>query len=453
MNRRAAFWPAAAAFVVVMLGTTLPTPLYPLYARAFGFGEILVTIIFAAYALGVIAGLLLFGRLSDEIGRRRVLLPALMLSALSAIAFLLARGVPAMFIGRLLSGLSAGIFTGCATAMLVELADEQHRNVATVLAVAANLGGLALGPLLAGLLAEYASFPLRIPYAVDLALLLPVTLGFLFVPETVANPKRRAYLRLQRIRIPPEIRAVFVRAAIVGCCGFAVAGVFSAVAPSILSSVLHVAGPAAAGTLVFLFLGTAAAGQFAVKALPRRGAFRSACAVLVVGLGLLAWAVAAHSPELLFLSAAVAGFGEGLTVSFGLVQINKRVKERRGEVISSYFVILYLGLIAPVVGLGILSTLIGLSLAAEVFCAVIGATVAGVMLTVAKTSAMEDKHAHPHEHDGVEHEHPHEHLEHEHEHKHASGEVHSHVHRHDEHEHAADGSQNPVHSELHDHED
>src|SRR5437588_5869735 len=123
-----------------MLGTTLPTPLYPIYQRQFGFSELLITVIFATYAASVIGGLFLFGRLSDDVGRRPLLFPGLALSALSAVAFLLAGGVLPMLAGRVLSGLSAAIFTGTATAAMVDLAPPKDRLRATTLAVAANLG-------------------------------------------------------------------------------------------------------------------------------------------------------------------------------------------------------------------------------------------------------------------------------------------------------------------------
>jgi MFS family permease len=108
----AGFAAAAYAFAVTMVGTTLPTPLYPLYQQRYGFSELTITIIFATYAAGVIAALLLAGRLSDETGRRPVLLAGLAFSALSAIAFLLADGLALLLVGRILSGISAGIFTG-----------------------------------------------------------------------------------------------------------------------------------------------------------------------------------------------------------------------------------------------------------------------------------------------------------------------------------------------------
>ncbi|MEA2248680.1 MAG: hypothetical protein QOH46_3209, partial [Solirubrobacteraceae bacterium] len=155
---------AGFALTIAMLGTTLPTPLYALYRERFGFSELMITVIFATYAAGVIASLLLFGRLSDQVGRRRMLLPGLALAALSAIAFLIADGLALLLVGRVLSGLSAGIFTGTATATLMDLAAPERRARATLVATVANMGGLGCGPLLAGLLSEWAGSPLRLVF-------------------------------------------------------------------------------------------------------------------------------------------------------------------------------------------------------------------------------------------------------------------------------------------------
>jgi MFS family permease len=219
-RRRAA--PAAAAFAlaITMLGTTLPTPLYPLSRERFGFSELMVTVIFATYAAGVIAALLFFGRLSDEVGRRRMLLAGLALSALSAGAFLLADSLAPLLVGRVVSGLSAGIFTGTATATLVDLAAPERRGRATLTATAANMGGLGCGPLLAGILAEWAASPLRLPFWVDLALLVPAVVGLCAMPETVAV-KDRPRLRPQGLTVPAAMRATFIQASIAGFAGFA----------------------------------------------------------------------------------------------------------------------------------------------------------------------------------------------------------------------------------------
>jgi MFS family permease len=120
--RSTAYLGAAGAFAVCMAGTTLPTPLYGLYQEQLGFSELIVTVVFAVYAFGVIGALLLAGNVSDTVGRRPVLLTGLGLAALSAACFLLEGGLPLLYLGRFLSGLSAGLFTGTATAYVMELA-------------------------------------------------------------------------------------------------------------------------------------------------------------------------------------------------------------------------------------------------------------------------------------------------------------------------------------------
>ena len=370
-----------------MLGTTLPTPLYPIYQREFGFQSFLVTAIFATYAFGVIAGLLLFGHLSDRIGRKRLLIPGLVLSALSAAAFLTAHGLPAILLGRALSGFSAGIFTGTATATLVELAGEGRRTVATTLAVAANIGGLGTGTLLSGLLAQYAPSPLRLPFAVDLALLVPALAGVALAPETVKHAGQRFSLSVQRLRVPAEIRGVFIRAAITGACGFAVSGVFSAVVPSFLAQILHEPNHAVPGALVFALFLTSAIGQIAVSRAPKRYALTAACAALLAGILMLAGAIWLRSIPVLFAAAVVAGFGQGLGIGFGLAEINEEVHERRGEVSSTYFVVLYVGLALPVMGVGLLSEAAGLATAGLIFCAIVSAAVAAVMISLPKMQA------------------------------------------------------------------
>src|SRR5262245_5034866 len=212
LGRRGGFAATAYAFVVVMLGTTLPTPLYPTYREEFGFSELTVTVIFATYAVGVIAALLLFGGLSDQIGRRRILLPGVAFSALSAVVFLTANDTGPLLVGRLLSGLSAGIFTGTATAALLDFAPPDGRSRATLVATAANMGGLACGPLLAGLLSQFAGSPLRQTFFVDLALLAPAAVLVWAMPETVQR-EGTVRVRPQRLRVPPGVRRVFVRAA------------------------------------------------------------------------------------------------------------------------------------------------------------------------------------------------------------------------------------------------
>jgi MFS family permease len=250
-----------------MLGTTLPTPLYGLYRQRFGFSELTITVIFATYAAGVIAALLLFGRLSDEIGRRPVLLGGLACSALSAVAFLLANGLGVLLLGRVLSGLSAGIFTGTATATLVDLAPPDRRGKATLVATVANIGGLGCGPLLAGLLSQWAGSPLRLSFWVHLALLVVAAIGVWAMPEPV-NKRGRPRLRPQSLHVPSEVRPTFVRAAVAAFAGFAVLGLFTAVSPAFLAQTLGVTSHAVVGVVVFAVFAASTAGQMMLERVP-----------------------------------------------------------------------------------------------------------------------------------------------------------------------------------------
>jgi MFS family permease len=293
VSRPIGFVLIAYAFLVTMLGATLPTPLYPLFAQRYSFGELMVTVIFAVYAFGVIAGLLAFGELSDVIGRKPVLLAGLVLSAVSAFLFLFADSLAPIFAGRVASGLSAGLFTGTATATLVDLVPGDRRRLASFVAVVVNLGGLGLGTLLSGLLADRFGSPLRLPFIVNLGLLAPAIVGVLLAPESVR--RRRFRLRLQRLSVPEEVQAVFVRGAAAGFGSFAVAGVFSAVAPAFLGEVLGRTSHTLAGLVVFVLFGGSIVGQLAVPRLSDRRALVAGCALLVAGTGLLALALAIES--------------------------------------------------------------------------------------------------------------------------------------------------------------
>jgi len=220
------FLGAAFAFSVVMIGTTMPTPLYPVYQEAFGFSQLMITIIFAAYAFGVIAALVITGRWSDQLGRRPLLLGGLVCSIISDLVFWQADGLAMILAGRVLSGLSAGIFTGTATVAVLELAPPHWRERATFIATAANMGGLGLGPMLAGALSQYLPSPLVLTYLIHIALATLALICVWWAPETVKRPTHPT-LSLQRLNVPPEVRGVFVPAAIAGFAGFAVCGFFS----------------------------------------------------------------------------------------------------------------------------------------------------------------------------------------------------------------------------------
>ncbi|WP_262927221.1 MFS transporter [Phytohalomonas tamaricis] len=370
-DTRLPFLLVAFAFLIAMLGTTLPTPLYPLYQQRLGLSELMITVIFAAYAVGVIGALLTVGSWSDQLGRKRMLLAGLALSAASAAVFLTSHSLTTLLLGRVLSGLSAGIFTGTATVAVVELAPKAWQGVATLIATAVNMVGLGLGPLTAGVLAEYAPWPVRLPFAVDLALIAAAALGVWFAPETVERPDKPR-LRLQRLSVPSEVRGVFIPAAIAGFAGFAVLGFFTATAPAFVGRVLNHANSALIGLVVLILFVASALGQRIQSSLGERRRMPLGCAALAAGVALIGVSIMLASLPLLMLGAVIAGLGKGVTFRAGMGAITTASPaERRAEVASTFFVVLYVAISLPVVGIGVAADLIGLRSAGMIFAALV----------------------------------------------------------------------------------
>jgi MFS family permease len=384
LGRRAGLASAAFALAIAMLGTTLPTPLYDVYRERFGFSELMITVIFATYAAGVIASLLLFGRLSDQVGRRRVLLAGLALAAVSAVVFLIADGLALLIVGRVLSGLSAGMFTGTATATLMDLAAPERRARATLVATIANMGGLGCGPLLTGLLAQWAGSPLRVTFWVDLALVLVAAIGIWAMPETVVATSR-AQLRPRALTVPAQMRATFVEAATASFAGYAVLGLFTAVAPAFLGQELGVKSTAVIGLVVFAVFAASMVGQTLLQLLPEGVAMPAGCLALIAGMGSLALGLAFSSLALVVLAGVIAGFGQGLAFRAGLAAVSARAPaQQRGEVASSFFVVMYVAIALPVIGVGILAQATGLRPAGLIFAAAVAALAMAVLLLLVR---------------------------------------------------------------------
>jgi MFS family permease len=368
------FWLIAVTFTLTMAFSTVPTPLYPLYQRQDRFGAFVVTIVFATYAVGVLVALFLAGHLSDWFGRKRVLLPAILLSIASALVFIGWTSVPALIVARLASGLSVGLLTATATAHL----DDLHRQArpgssrmrASVVATAANLGGLGLGPLLAGLLAEHTAAPLRTPYLIFLGLLVLGVVAVLMTPETVAPVQPRPRYRPQRTSVPPHARREFFAVAIAALITFAVFGLFTSLAPVLLSS-LRVASPAFSGLAAFLVFGSAGLAQILLARWAPRRQLLLGLLGLAVGMILVTAAVWVANLALFLLGGAIAGAAAGTAFKGSVTTVlSLAVPHRRGETLTGLFLAAYLGVSIPMLGLGLAVQMIPVRAAVPVFAAV-----------------------------------------------------------------------------------
>jgi MFS family permease len=347
------FWLVAAAFASLQAFGTVPTPLWPLYAARDGLSPTTVTIAFACMVVGAGASLYLFGHLSDRWGRRRIIVPALAFGITAAAVMAWWPTLPGLLIGRLLTGVAVGLMASTATTYLTDLYTAGHpaqpasRMPATVASVA-NLGGLSLGPLVAGALLSWAGHPFTTSYLVFIALMVLGVISVSLSPETVdrALPKSAG---APKFVLRPAQATVFIGAAAVAFCSFAIFGLFSSVGSLIVHSELHESSPFIWGLAAFLVLGVSALAQtlFAKLAVVR---------MLVLGLigvpvGMALVVVALYHPSLTpyLLGSAIAGAGAGLLFKAALsVAITTAEPGSTAGVLALFFVVAYLGLGLPV---------------------------------------------------------------------------------------------------------
>jgi MFS family permease len=353
-------WLVTAAFTVGIGVSAVPTPLYALYEQRDDFGTSTVTVVFAAFSLAVAASLVLAGPISDRIGRRRALVPALLLDAVSGAVFIVWPALPGLLLGRILCGLAVGVIAATSTAYLGELhagaAPGRWRPPAEILAAGANLGGVGLGSLAAGVLAEWAPQPLRLSYAVYLVLLLVLAALVAGLPEPPVSPAQRGAARAARVRLPDHARRRYLAATAGALLSLATLGLFASLVPTFLVDVLHRDSHALAGLMAFVAFVSAAVAQVVLGRLPSRTGLAVGCALLPVGLTMLTTALWTSEIALFVAGGAVTGSGGGLVFKRCLGEVAAMAPDdARAASLAGVYLASYLGLALAVVGLGLAS--------------------------------------------------------------------------------------------------
>jgi hypothetical protein len=343
----AAFWAVAFAFLVVMAFATLPSPLYGLYRARDDLSTLTVTVVYAVFACGAIGALLCENVIVTRIGRRRVMLGGVATMMLAAAVIGVWKDLPGLLVGRVLSGVSVGLAAGTATTYLIELRlrDDPDASVvrARTIGTSVNIGGLGIGPLVAGVLAEWTSLPLTLPYVLFVGLGALALVGLTAAPETgTPNPHAKASLAVAGI---PGTAAAGTIAA------FSATGLFAGLAGS-FDRPSH----ALAGATLFLVFSSGVVSQLATAKLraPRMLAF--GVTSMLAGLALLVTAVRLSTPSLvLFLvGGALIGAGAGLVFkgTTGIV-LEAAAVEQRVAMTSTLIITALFGLSIPVIGAGL----------------------------------------------------------------------------------------------------
>lgn len=379
LPQRVAYWLAAAVIGLCLFASVVPSPLYHLYAAAWHFSPLTLTLIYATYAFGVLTALLLAGRVSDQAGRRPVLLVAIPALMVSWLVFIAASSAPWLFVARGLQGLATGTALSAASAALLDLHPRRDPVGAGLANGVASAGGLGLGALTSAALVQTGVAPRVLPYVLLLVLFAAALAGAFWMPEPVEN-RSRFRLTPARPRVPAGIRHPFLIAALAVLGSWSIAGLFFSIGAQLSAELFGSANVIVAGLGgITLTLAAALAQLVFHRAVPWIGASLGS-AGLAVGMAAIVIAAATGSSALFTIGAFVAGAGFGVAFLGGLRQLTSVIPaEHRAAVMSAFYVVAYTSLSIPAVIAGVVVNHLGLDATFETF----GSATAGIALIMA----------------------------------------------------------------------
>ena len=385
LSPRLAYAHVAAAIGLALFASSTPSPLYGTYRALWGFSPVVLTLVYATYAIGVLGALLVAGRVSDEAGRRPVLIVSLAALMVASVLFMLATSLAWRFVARALQGLATGLVLSAASAALLDLHPRRDAAGVGLANGVVSAGGLGLGALVSGVLVELAPAPRVLPYALLFVLFAVAFAGALAMPEPVAA-RRRPRLQVQRPSVPAAVRGPFLLAALAVLSSWSIGGLFVALGPSLAATLFHTGNHVVEGLAVFALGGSAAAAQMAFgRSAPWLGAALGSVA-LASGIVLIVIAAATDSAALYWTGSVIAGAGFGVDFLSGLRALSAAIPpEHRAQVMSAFYVVAYGALSLPAVLAGVLVTPLGLVTTFEVFGSVVAALALGVAFQAWRT--------------------------------------------------------------------
>ncbi|MEU6505029.1 MULTISPECIES: MFS transporter [unclassified Streptomyces] len=382
-----AAWPVTAVFVL----SNAATPLYVLWQRDIGFSKGTLTVVFAFYIVGLIGSLLVSGVVSDRIGRKPVLLPALGLALAACLIFATAGSVAALIVARLFTGIAVGAVVSAGMAAVTDVAGPERKRIAALLASCAMVFGAGLGPLLSGVLSEVAPGPTVTVFVVEAVLLVSAVLCVLRMP--VRRPEVRA--KGAWVRVPGVPRGNG-RQLLLGIAVFApgitATSFVLSLGPSLLSGLLGTTNRIVAGAMAFVMFLAATGVQFAVQRLRRRIILTAGAVSTALSMVMLVIAVHTSTVAVLVIAALLAGAGQGMGQLGGLSLLNSSVApERLAEANAALNVGGYIPAGVLPVSAGYLSDAVGLTNGATIFGAVLlGLAVIGGLVVLATRRQVTD---------------------------------------------------------------
>ncbi|WP_245753476.1 MFS transporter [Geodermatophilus ruber] len=378
--RPMAFWAAAALLVLVLAASGVPSPLYRVYQERFDFSSGLLTVVFGIYAIALLVTLLVVGALSDHVGRRPVLVAGLLLQVAASVLFLAADGVGLLLAARVVQGLSVGALTGALGATLLDL-QRSDRPLGPLVNSASPGFALALGAVGAGLAVEFLPAPTDWVFGALATLFALATGAALLLPESSPRlPGALASLR-PRVHVPHAQRGAFLVALPCLLAMWALAGLYLSLGPSLAAGVFGIEDHLVGSLVIVAMQGMGAVGSVSMRAAAPHTAMLAGCLVFAAGVSGTIVSLATGSVALFFIAAAASGFGFGSAFLGAMATVTLGVPAgERGGLLSSIFIVGYLGFSVPAVVAGLTAGQVGLRPTAVVYGA---AVIALALLAVA----------------------------------------------------------------------
>jgi hypothetical protein len=340
----------AVAFTSLYLAAGSLTPLLVAYKQQWQFEPSLLTVAFAVYAIGFLVAVLTLGSLSDHIGRRPVLIGALIVQLASNLLFLVAPDINWVIAGRIVQGIASGAATAAFTATLVELAPENKKRLGTILGSVSLTGGLAVGSLLAGLALQLTTAASTVIFSTLIVLTVLGGIVVIFSPETMARTSGALRSLIPRVSVPSSARREFIAAAPVVAAVWMLAGLSGGLAPNMVRSVFHLDSGLLNGVTGFVAPAVSAIVGLSFARVDSRRAMTIGIYASILGAAAIIGGVFAGSLALMITGQAIAGvgFGASFTAALRLVFPLAAAHQRAG-VVSAIYVVSYLAFGVPIV--------------------------------------------------------------------------------------------------------
>lgn len=352
---------AIVAQILMMVGASAPSPFYPVLAQDIGFPAVVISAVFAVYAVALLLTLLTAGSLSDHVGRRPVVIAGFLLLAGSMFLFWHADAVAMLFLARILQGVASGLLISALSATVLDFAPGGRAGVAALWNALSPGIGLALGALVSAVVLDVSGEALLDVFApLSSAYILLAALFFL-VPET-APRKPGVWASLSfRLSIPPAIRADFWRGTPAVIAGWATGGLFLSLGANIVRGELGGEAHVWQGLGVVLLAGVGAVTAFVLRKIAARSMVLFGTSALAVGTLLSLIALGVGSLPFYLVAAAVTGMGFGTAFSGVVASLAPRIPAtQRADTFAVIYLLAYLAFGVPAVIAGGLVGVVGL---------------------------------------------------------------------------------------------